>query len=649
MRQLFRHISAESEDQLQFLARLNLRETQPRSLAFAAISIIFFIAGHQLAALILAAAYASFDICRWYLTQHIIKHPGGIRRIDLYAYMGLETTLRLLFVSYGFYAVTADNISVILTGGIWIFGNLFIIAVNYGKIPLFYPANLAPIAAAIFVFEFSVGWHDLRRPTAFEWLMPMLATLVLSKAVFRLLAKQNDTIVLLEKAEAEAEESLSKLKFIADHDDLTGLLNRASFTGRLERLLESRTIDPSPFGFILFDLDGFKPINDSFGHPAGDAVLREVSARLKNEIGAGGFVARVGGDEFAATLPKHIDADMLEDLAHDLIRLIQLPIRFQENDLGVGVSLGGVICSTDLDTPEKIMAAADAALYRAKENPKSTYFPYSKDLDKDRVSIEERTEIETAIRDRVIRPFYQPKFRLDNMQIVGFEALARWPHQPEKPSDTAHFIDRIEKLGLLGDFTYQMARQVFADVRDLLEAGYNPGNVSLNVPEATLATISGMEDFHWLMAEYKDVVRHITFEITEDVFITRAGSLILENIGALRSLGVRISLDDFGTGFASFQHLRQLPFDELKIDTAFVAGLGKDPTADVIVDGFISIARGLEVSVVAEGVETEAQRQHLRKLGCKTAQGFLFSRAVKIDAVKEMLTPIASTKLGMQN
>lgn len=192
-------------------------------------------------------------------------------------------------------------------------------------------------------------------------------------------------------------------------------------------------------------------------------------------------------------------------------------------------------------------------------------------------------------------------------------------------------------MGLQGRFMSSMSRQVIADIAAMLDAGVDPGQVSLNLSDVALATLPGRSEITDLLAQSPAVTEHLTFEITEDVFIGRAAETIQNSIAAFRAHGVRISLDDFGTGFASFHHLRQLEFDELKIDTTFVAGLGHDPTADVLVRGFLDIASGLGVSVVAEGVETEQQRQDLINMGCLTAQGYLFLSAVPCDRAITLL------------
>jgi len=574
------------------------------------------------------------------------KTDANLRNIDAIRFGLVELTSTMFFTSLGLFAALSHSISLVVVGLLWIVGVLNYTSINFAKWQYFNVMNVAPAALGLVLFAVLVGSEPLRASTSLEWVMGIAATLLLLKTTQELIVDQRTIESALEAARQEADDRLEALEYIAARDDLTGLFNRSAFTSRLEKQLAQAKADNKPFGFLLLDLDGFKPINDGFGHPAGDSVLIEVSARLVNTVGNKGYVARVGGDEFSVVLSKIGKADALEDVALDLIRVIGLPIKCGDLDLSVGVSVGAAITSDELDTSERIIAAADEALYQAKENKKSAIVLYHPSIARKRVPIEERSKMEGAIKDRLIKPFYQPKFCLKTLDIVGYEALARWPLDPSKPSDSAGFVSTIEELGLLSEFTYQMARQVFTDVTTLLSLGHDPGQVSLNLSEVTLATLNGLEDLQWLLAENAPVVPHITLEITEDVFIARSGARIRESIKELRDIGVRISLDDFGTGFASFQHLRQLEFDELKIDTEFVRGLGIEPSAQVIVDGFLSIAQGLGVSVVAEGVETEAQRQYLRERGCPVGQGFLFAKALPFIDICEQLAAAKQRDAG---
>ncbi|MGJ8621478.1 MAG: EAL domain-containing protein [Yoonia sp.] len=257
-----------------------------------------------------------------------------------------------------------------------------------------------------------------------------------------------------------------------------------------------------------------------------------------------------------------------------------------------------------------------------------------------RLTLLDQNRLKAAIADGEIQPFYQPKVRISDGAHAGFEALARWCHPERGILMPADFLPDVKELGLLPDLTYAILSKCLEDIAEWRRMGRECGHVSVNIPELVLATQSGAEELEKLLSRDRCDGQHITLEITEDVFIARSGQIIQDTINRLSAAGVQISLDDFGTGFASFQHLRQLSFDEMKIDTSFVAGLGADTVADVIVEGFISIANGLGVQIVAEGVETEEQLRHLSRLGCHYAQGFYFGHAGPPEAALDYMPPI---------
>jgi len=288
-------------------------------------------------------------------------------------------------------------------------------------------------------------------------------------------------------------------------------------------------------------------------------------------------------------------------------------------------------------TVAALCSAADQAMFAAKSSPNGEPILYKRHLFVPRMTAKDKQVLIDSISNGAVLPYYQPKVHLPTGQIIGFEALARWEHPNNGIRQPSDFIYQINELGLQGDFMVAIVGHVIADIQNMLAAGLDPGQVSLNVPEVALATHSGRRDLEKIVRAAPDVAPHLTFEITEDVFIARAADTIQASIATFRAHGVRISLDDFGTGFASFHHLRQLDFDELKIDTSFVGGLGTDPTAEVLVRGFLNIASGLGVSVVAEGVETDDQRRDLINMGCMTAQGYFFSEAVPIGQAADLL------------
>jgi len=345
----------------------------------------------------------------------------------------------------------------------------------------------------------------------------------------------------------------------------------------------------------------------------------------------------MGGDEFAIAV-RSVPSDRAAlRLARYLARDIERPIQFEQKELRVGASIGISLASFVGDSIEVLCSSADQAMYRAKTTPGERAILHRPETFGRRATLEDRHILAEALRSKEIRPFYQPKVRLSDGATIGFEALARWVHPVDGLRSPGEFIPAINELGLQGDFLNHMAMQVLHDIEAMLAEGLDPGQVSINVPEVALATLSGRQDLEDLLDKHTEARRCITLEITEDVFIARASEMIRESITRFRRAGQRVSLDDFGTGFASFQHLRQLEFDELKIDTSFVAGLGEDKRNEVLIRGFLSMAQGLDVSVVAEGVETEFQAEMLASMGCFNAQGYLFGKAV----------PFAETRLRL--
>jgi len=322
-----------------------------------------------------------------------------------------------------------------------------------------------------------------------------------------------------------------------------------------------------------------------------------------------------------------------------LAQLISEPIYWNDRKLRITTSIGIAVCDhKTLTTVAELCTAADQALTAAKSASHREPVLFDANQFAPRMSAQDKQRLVDAISNGALKPYYQPKVHLQTGQVIGFEALARWEQNAAAPRPPEDFLDQINELGLQGDFMSSMANQVVADITQMLREGRDPGQVSLNVSEVALATHTGQQELLSLLRNNPKVVDHLTFEITEDVFIARVAGTVQASIASFRAQGVRISMDDFGTGFASFHHLRQLEFDELKIDTSFVEDLGQDATAEVLVRGFLDIASGLGVSVIAEGVETEEQRHHLTKMGCKNAQGFLFGAAQPFAEIRALLS-----------
>lgn len=521
---------------------------------------------------------------------------------------------------------------------LWLFGVHVYISSSYAGLPFFNWSLIVP-AFIMTTIMFLQAYRTPPQPAAaLEWLAVAAMLCVYVANTIRTMSTQKDTLTKLAAARKDADKRLSELEFLTRHDHLTGLMNRRAFEEAATKFLPRRANrDRNRMGYFLIDLDGFKPINDSYSHKAGDAVLMTVADRMRKFVGSSGVVARLGGDEFAAVISGlRNDAQALR-LGTEIARLIKQPIVFEQRQLEVGASVGIALSQTPNDTLAGLATGADQAMYKAKNDPGNTAFIYDPQHFPVRASLDDRVTILRAIQKRNIAPYYQPKIDIDTGFIVGFEALSRWQHPSRGLLLPAKFLPFIEELGLQNEFLMRTTERVLQQVEAWLDDGLEPGEVSVNLPEVTLATLSGRAAVLNLIEKYPQARKHLTFEVTEDVFIARSGNLIQDCIAAFRKAGIRISLDDFGTGFASFKHLRELEFDELKLDTGFVRGLGHDKAAEVLVQGFLGIGKGLGVDVIAEGVETENQRQLLRQMGCRICQGFYYSPAMPHEEAREAM------------
>lgn len=528
------------------------------------------------------------------------------------------------------------SVALLVAGLLWLFGVLVHITNTFQSLPLHNWTQIVPgMLLALHVFLVAQDTAHGPSPPV-DWVITWVFVLVYGLNTVETIVQQKDTRAALDAARAQASERLRALERATRLDGLTGLLNRTAFDRALAELLERRR-GGLRVAVFLIDLDDFKPINDTYSHAAGDAVLVELARRLSFFSLEGGIVARLGGDEFIVAMPAPATAEGVLALADRMLAEIEAPVHWGEKILRIGASIGIALTDAVTRAVPALCAAADQAMFRAKpeRGPKAVVFDPAQFPP--RPSLEDRRILSAALRSGAIRPHYQPKVRLDTATPIGFEALARWHHPERGLLSPADFLPQIDELGLQGEFLTVMTDAVLTDVTALLAEGLDPGQVSVNIPEVALATRSGRADLERLIAGAPAAARHLTFEITEDVFIARGGGPIQDGIAAFRRAGLRISLDDFGTGFASFQHLRQLEFDELKIDRSFVADLGTDPTAQLLVGAFLDIGRGFGVDVIAEGVETEAQRRCLLAMGCRFGQGYRFGKALPRDQMRDML------------
>ncbi len=544
----------------------------------------------------------------------------------------------VLYLLPALFLVRDPSLAMKITGMMWIMGVQVYLANTWSRVPTFLCVMVVP-AMAMMVIAFFILRHAAPVMSSMtEWGIAAGFLALFLYSTIDTLRQHLSMEADLAKAQQESAQRLAKLEESDRLDALTGSLNRRAFDVALGVMLEDRKLTGGEITVFLVDLYSFKPINDTYSHEAGDEVLIQTADRLRAIIAQSGIVGRLGGDEFVCALHDLENAE--DDMACGarLADAIAKPIKWNDRTLKIAVSIG-VASSRDAANPtvSTLCSAADQVMFAAKSSPSGGPILYEAHLFAPRMTPEDKQLLAESIANRSVRPFYQPKVHLPTGRIIGFEALARWDHSTGHVRQPADFLDQINELGLQGDFMMSLAQKVVDDINMMLSQGLDLGQVSLNVSEVALATYSGRQDLFKIMQNNPDAARHLTFEITKDVFIARAADTIQASIASFRGLGVRISLDDFGTGFAPFHHLRQLDFDELKIDTSFVAGLGHDPAAEVLVRGFLNIASGLGVSVVAEGVETDAQSRDLINMGCLTAQGFLFSHAVPAKDACDLL------------
>ena len=432
----------------------------------------------------------------------------------------------------------------------------------------------------------------------------------------------------LASAHAKAEAAHEKAELMARHDALTGLPNRRVLTDEIVSAIARRTRHGgSACAVLLLDLDRFKPVNDIYGHSAGDKVLCRVADRLKQVVRAGEHAARLGGDEFAILIEYDPGNDAPLRLARRVIASIGEPIDIDGTVVAVGASIGIAVWPADGEDADLLLRAADLAMFKAKHEERGSVRFFEAELD---VRLRARADLDRRIRSAIasgdIRPHYQPLVDLKRNEVLGFEILARW-HDGDKLIPPNDFIPSAEEAGLIPDLTYSVLRQACRDAR-----GW-PGHLmlALNVTPSQIADLKFPRALLKLLAEEDFPASRLEIEITENALIgdISAARTVTEE---LRRSGIRLSLDDFGTGYSSLHHLRELKFDKIKIDQSFVRSMFSNQDSATIVETIIGLGRSLGIATIAEGIENDMHLSRLVAYGCEYGQGYLFGRP--LDALK---------------
>ncbi len=433
---------------------------------------------------------------------------------------------------------------------------------------------------------------------------------------------------LLEQAVQRRQEALH----LAEHDSLTGLPNRRGFLLALRAALDAEI----PIGLLLLDLDHFKEINDSLGHPIGDELLRAVSERILAHTPATGRVARLGGDEFAVILP-YGDAATCAEIADRLIQAIGEPHQIARHWLRVGVSVGSAAAPFDATDVSGLLANADIALYRAKAAGRSVHHAFEAGH---RAALEARAALlellREAVRTESFQVHYQPKISLVPGAIVGAEALVRWSAPGRGPVSPDRFIPLAEQTGLIGALGAQVLRRACRD------AAKWAGDLGRSIPVAVNLSAHQLRD-PYLVAQIRETLEEtglpassLELEITESAVMEDVESVI-QTFATLTDMGVSLSIDDFGTGYSSLSYLRRFRVAKMKIDRSFVVDLSTSADARAVAAAVVALGRGLGLKIVAEGIEDLDQRSRLLDLGCDEGQGWLFSRALPFDAFRSFV------------
>ncbi|MFC5480118.1 putative bifunctional diguanylate cyclase/phosphodiesterase [Massilia suwonensis] len=420
---------------------------------------------------------------------------------------------------------------------------------------------------------------------------------------------------------SERRRAVEQARHQAEHDPLTGLPNRILFMDRLEQAMAAITRRRRQFALMFIDLDHFKTINDSRGHEVGDAVLQEVAQRLRRCVRRVDTVSRLGGDEFVVLLADLGGVDQAAHVAATILQSVARPIDTASGSVSLSVSIGIAVCPGDGEDEKTLLRHADVAMYHAKESGRSTYHFFSQEMNSrvlERVAMEER--LRRALENNEFELEYQPEIDIGSGQTVGFEALLRWRDPERGLLKPDAFIGAAEESGLIVPIGLWVLREACQQGRRWRDAGF-PVMVAVNLSHAQFshADLPGHVDealtASGLAPEFLDL------EITEKT-IMHGDDATLATLEALRARGVKLTIDDFGTGFSSLSSLRRFPLSKLKIDRSFVDDIAGEPDGAGMIPAIIALARSLKLRVIAEGVETAEQLRYLQQHGCDEYQGF---------------------------
>jgi diguanylate cyclase (GGDEF)-like protein/PAS domain S-box-containing protein len=435
----------------------------------------------------------------------------------------------------------------------------------------------------------------------------------------------------------ERKRSEERLNYVAHHDLLTGLPNRALLYDRLQHAMIEAGRHGRLVGVVFLDLDRFKTINDTLGHAAGDALLKEVSQRLKRCVREGDTVARLSGDEFALVLTDMAQIEDAARLAQKILDVFLLPVQIGTHEIFVTASLGITLYPFDDNDTEALLRNADVAMYRAKQSGRSAYHFYTVEMTSQAAeSFALENELHQAIERDELLLNYQPIVSADTGAVLGVEALARWKHPQRGMVGPEIFIPLAEETGLIVPLGEWVLREACAQCLRWQHDGHAGLRVSVNLSARQFQQANFAATVRRVLEESGLDSKSLELEITESLLLKHEAET-LETLRALADMGVALAIDDFGTGYSSLSYLKRFPVKVLKIDQSFTRDIPAQPDAAAIAQAIISMAHALGLSAIAEGVETREQREFLRTNRCDALQGNFFSKAVPASELKSFL------------
>lgn len=458
------------------------------------------------------------------------------------------------------------------------------------------------------------------------------------KEIDLLINNFKSTSQILKNNFKEIQTANNELKYLANHDPLTRLPNRIKFNKELNNALKKANEINSQLAVLFLDLDRFKLINDTFGHDVGDKLLIEISNRLIHILEKNDVVCRIGGDEFTIMIPTIENIEQVSSIAKRILKTLQETYIIDGQEFSVSTSIGISIFPQDGTDSQELLKKADIAMYRGKENGKNIYQFYREEMD---IISVERFKFENSLRKALEQEefilYYQPRVEAETDRIIAVEALIRWNNPSLGMVSPAEFIPLAEETGLIVPIGEWVLRTACKQNKQWQEAGYDPIRVSVNLSAMQFTQQDLVEKIKSILEETGLKAEWLELEITEGIIIKDI-KFTMKTLERLKEMGVRVSLDDFGTGFSSLNYLKNFKIDTLKIDSSFVRDINDDNRSTAIVNTIIMLGKNLTLSVTAEGVETETQLQFLKKNGCNEIQGYLYSRPVPPEKFEKLIS-----------